>query len=198
MGPREPARGRRAQPLKRTARPGDVAPVDPVGGPAGDQGQREQGNELDDADKAELERGVLEIHRLAGDVVNLPADHHDHADLRDGRSQPGEPIDAKVGDPERFGEETHPRRLAAAFLSGNRPRRVRQLPDQPGHRSPGRRIEKATTTKAATMIAPRSAPMAELRAPGRAPARRASRPRQSVLIGRRQRQRDRANSAASG
>ena len=59
MSPCQPAEDGGAQRLKRQHRPGDVAPVDPVGGPAGDQGQREQGNELDDADEAELERCVL-------------------------------------------------------------------------------------------------------------------------------------------
>ena len=41
---------------------------------------RNKGHELDQADDPEPERGLLEPHRMAGDVVDLPADddHHRH------------------------------------------------------------------------------------------------------------------------
>ena len=98
--PGAPAKDARAEQFERDRRPGDEAPVEPVGGPACHQRKREQRNELDDSDETELERGGLQIHGLAGDVVDLPADddHGDH--LRDRRGQPGHPVETEIANGE--------------------------------------------------------------------------------------------------
>ena len=44
-----------------------------------------------------LQRRLLNPHRLAGDVVDLPADDDDHRHLRDGRGQPRQPERAERG-----------------------------------------------------------------------------------------------------
>jgi hypothetical protein len=75
--------------------------------PSGDEAQCEQRYELDHADQAEPQRCRLNVHRLAGDVVNLPADDDDHRHLRDGGCQPRDPEGTEGRDAQRFGEQAH-------------------------------------------------------------------------------------------
>ena len=93
--------------------------VEPVGDPAADRSQREQGHELDQPDEPELERGFVDFHRLPGDVVNLPADDDDHRHLRDGGGEPGKPERAERGDAQRFWDDAHLRRLAVGGRCDN-------------------------------------------------------------------------------
>jgi len=88
----------RAQTLDQQHGASDPAPVDPIGGPAGDERERGQRQELRDADHAELERCLLGAHpeRAARDIVHLPADHHDHRILRDRRRETGQPIKSEI------------------------------------------------------------------------------------------------------
>ena len=106
--------------VKRDGQASDPAAVEAVGGPAGNQRQQEQGNELDKADEAEAERGFLEPHGVAGDVVDLPADDDDHRQAADRPRQASEPEDAEFGDSKRFGKKAHGRLTRDA-------RRQRQL-----------------------------------------------------------------------
>ena len=120
MRPGEERQRDGAAKLERKRGAGDPPAVEAVGGPAGDERQQEQGHELDDADDPEAERGFLEAHRLARDVVDLPADHDDHRHLSNGRGQSGEPEVAECRDSERFGKQAHSARLAGGCGTGNR------------------------------------------------------------------------------
>ena len=100
----------RADHLEQDHRPGDMAPVEPVGRPAADRREDEQGHELDQADQPKLKRGFADIHRFAGDVIDLPADDDDHRHLGDRGGQPRQPIGSEIGDPQRLGEQGHGRR----------------------------------------------------------------------------------------
>ena len=105
-----PCRGKedeRADQFEEDHRPGDMPPVQPVGRPAADRCQDEQRHELDQADQAELKRGLADVHRRAGDVVDLPADDDDHCHLADRRRQPRQPEGPEIGDAERFGDQRH-------------------------------------------------------------------------------------------
>ena len=93
-----------AQQFERDDGARDDPAVEPVGGPAADRRQHEQGHELDEPDEAELERRLAYAHRLARDVVDLPADDDDHRHLRDGRGQPRQPERAVIGDAQRGGD----------------------------------------------------------------------------------------------
>ena len=105
-GPRRPAEDQRADQLEQDRGARDQPPVEAVGGPAADRRQEEQGHELDEPDQPELEGGVADVHRFAGDVIDLPADDDDHRHLRDRRGQARGPIGAESGNAERFGEQT--------------------------------------------------------------------------------------------
>ena len=120
---RRSRRNRRARTRSRArARPrrGDPAAVDAIRGPAGHQSQQEQRHELHQPDDPEPQRGFLQAHRVAGDIVDLPADDDDHRHLRDRRREAGEPEIAECRNSKRFGEEAHPARLAQHSQGGNR------------------------------------------------------------------------------
>ncbi len=72
------------------------AAIEPVGGPADDQRQRREGEELREADPAELHRGGVHAHGAPRDVINLPADHDHHRQLRQRRHQPRRPEESVV------------------------------------------------------------------------------------------------------
>ena len=181
----------RAAELERDRRAGDPAAVDPVGGPAGHQRQQEQGHELDEADDAEPKRRFLQPHRLAGDVIDLPADDDDHRHLPDRRASAGPARNS--GTPEfssGSGSRLTARRLARRRLRrqpapAGPPSRKRLISH--GMVSPWTRIEKATTTKAVTMIALRSGTVGgTASASARASAPRSPPQNKSVLVGRRE------------
>ena len=106
-GPGRPAEDQRAGQLKQDGGARDQPPVDAVGGPAADRGEQKQGHELGEPDQPELERRVADVHRLARNIVDLPADDDDHRHLRDRRGEPCDEISAKGGNAERFGDKTH-------------------------------------------------------------------------------------------
>ena len=119
----------------------DVAAVEPVGGPAADRRQHEQRHELDEADQPELERGLADVHRLAGDVVDLPADDDDHRHLRDRRGQPREPVGAEAGSAAARGGGSPRRRLQprCACRGNRRPAKARIAePSSAEHNDPAR------------------------------------------------------------
>ena len=150
--PRSRARARpSARPIQRRSTRSAAQPVTSV--------SRNKRHELDEADDPEPQRGFLEAHRVAGDVVDLPADDDDHRHLGDRRGQPGQPEIAERRDLERFGEEAHagaPSQRAAGRGNRRSCRRVANRLISHGMVRPWTRIEKATTTKAVTMIALRS------------------------------------------
>ncbi len=61
----------------------------------------------------------VDVHRLAGDVIDLPADDDDHRHLADGGRQPGQPEGPEVGDSKRLGDQRHRRAVAAGMALGN-------------------------------------------------------------------------------
>ena len=120
--PGRPAEDQRAGQFEQDRGARDHPPVEAVGRPAADRGEQEQGHELDQPDQPELEGGIADAHRLAGDVVDLPADDDDHRHLRDRRGQTRDPVGAEGGNAQRFGEETHALTVLSSLKSpGGRP-----------------------------------------------------------------------------
>jgi hypothetical protein len=98
--PRRQRQHERDQRVEDHRQPGHQTAVEAVGNEARNRGQHELRQELDEPEQAELERGFLDVHAIlaAGDIVELVAQHHDHARCRQHRKQAGDPETAEIRD----------------------------------------------------------------------------------------------------
>ncbi len=119
LAPGRPKQHRRAGHFEEDGRSCDLAAVQPIRRPAANRGEKEQRHELDEPDQPELERRLVDRHRLAGDVVDLPADDDHHRHLRHRRRQPRQPEGAERRDSHRFGKQAHFAAVEAARYRGN-------------------------------------------------------------------------------